>query len=73
MKVTREEKFTPVTIILENQDEIDILFALSNFFSIPKVLGYPPALTTLCEGLNPLRMNYEKWHEMLEKDIYYKI
>lgn len=35
MKVTREEKFTPITIVLETKEEADIMWHLLNMPTSP--------------------------------------
>lgn len=60
MKAHREEKFTPVTLVLESQAEVDALFSLINHNSLTKAVGLT---VTDYEALEPF-VNRENCMEL---------
>lgn len=63
MKIeTKPAKFEPVHIILENQDEVNKMFAIFNFCPISNALKLPEKAW---EQLEKLATDYEKYHDKL--------
>jgi len=66
-KVEQNEKraFTPITITLESQDEVNELFAIYNFRPIYRALG---GGIKLDEKLSEYKdESYNKYHDLLDK------
>jgi hypothetical protein len=67
MKVSREviEKFVPVVVTLETQDEVDKLFAVVNFIPIARIVDDDDKLFNLREGMES--NGYSKYHKQLSE------
>ena len=63
IKTIEEQKFTPITITLETQEEVDKLYTLANHAYIDRAIG----LHELYLGLQPYRnsQNSVKYHTRL--------
>ncbi len=59
-----EKRFESVALILETQEEVDKVFALSNYSTLQDALG----LYDLYRALHPYRFNgYGAYHDKIDK------
>lgn len=61
MKIESEQKFVPVIITLESQEEIDSLFAVANH---GKIINALPALSEWWDILKPFVDNQALWDKL---------
>lgn len=68
MYVESKKSFAPITIVLENQEEIDAVYSLFNHRALIETLS--PILDGWQEKLQPFRsVNYSKNHKKVDEVI----
>ena len=65
MKVEKVDKFEPVQITLETQQEVDALYAVANFAPVGEVIGMLDQLRIEL----PNSPGYSVYHERLDKGM----